>query len=224
MAIEWNATHTAQPWYWGLYRSPARQWAYDSRDKRDLRLDLLRGFAVFMMIVDHFGGSSWLYLLTGGNAFYTSGAEAFVFLSGLVIGTVYGSLALAEGLRAAQSKAILRAFTLYKLAVILTLLFAAYSIYAGLPWSHDLVITSPLNFILSVLTLHQTMYLTDIPLMYSLLLMATPIGLWLPKGRTSHRRGERSACSRAARAHGRSSAIRPSIWQRGSSCSLRRWR
>ena len=34
---------------------------------RDPRLDLLRGFCVFAMIVDHIGGSSWLYALTGGN-------------------------------------------------------------------------------------------------------------------------------------------------------------
>ena len=36
-------------------------------DRRDPRLDLLRGFCVFAMIVDHVGGSSWLYALTGGN-------------------------------------------------------------------------------------------------------------------------------------------------------------
>ena len=34
---------------------------------RDPRLDLLRGFCVFAMIVDHVGGASWLYALTGGN-------------------------------------------------------------------------------------------------------------------------------------------------------------
>src|SRR5574342_986285 len=89
-----------------LPRSWAMQWSYASRDKRDLRVDLLRGFAVFMMVVDHFGGSSWLYLITGGNAFFTSGAEAFVFISGLVVGMVYGAIALRDGLRSATVQAL----------------------------------------------------------------------------------------------------------------------
>src|SRR4029079_315261 len=52
----------------------------ESRGKRDLRIDLLRGFCVFVMIVDHVGGeSSWLYLVTGGNRFFVSAAEGFWF-------------------------------------------------------------------------------------------------------------------------------------------------
>ena len=49
---------------------------------RDLRLDLLRGYAVFAMVIDHVAGASPLYLLSGGNRFSTSAAEGFVFLSG----------------------------------------------------------------------------------------------------------------------------------------------
>ncbi len=162
-----------------LPRSWALQWSYASRDKRDLRVDLLRGFAVFMMVVDHLGGSSWLYLITGGNAFFTSGAEAFVFISGLVVGMVYGSIALKEGLKSARIKALKRALTLYKLTVVLTLGFATFSLFFGLPWARDLQISNPLYFVLDVLLLRRTMYLVDIPLMNALLLLLTPVGLWL---------------------------------------------
>ncbi|MGE3272240.1 MAG: OpgC domain-containing protein, partial [Chloroflexota bacterium] len=55
---------------------------------RDPRLDLLRGFCVFAMVVDHIGGTSWLYALTGGNTGPVTAAEGFVFLSGLVLGMV----------------------------------------------------------------------------------------------------------------------------------------
>src|SRR5574341_1238291 len=96
-------------------------WRYPSNEKRDLRLDLMRGFAVMVMVVDHFGGSSWLYLVTGGNAFFTSGAEAFVLISGMVVGMVYGAIALRDGLWSATVKALKRAWTLYKLTVVLTL-------------------------------------------------------------------------------------------------------
>jgi len=46
------------PNVWTLPRALNLDWAYAIADKRDLRLDLLRGFAVFAMVVDHFGGSS----------------------------------------------------------------------------------------------------------------------------------------------------------------------
>ena len=94
------------PNVWTLPRALNLDWAYAIADKRDLRLDLLRGFAVFAMVVDHFGGSSWLYFITGGNTFFVSAAEAFVFLSGLVVGMIYGGSALKEGLRVAQIKAL----------------------------------------------------------------------------------------------------------------------
>ena len=53
---------------------------------RDLRIDLLRGYFVVAMIIDHVRGQSPLYLLTGGNRFYTSAAEGFILTSGLVAG------------------------------------------------------------------------------------------------------------------------------------------
>lgn len=154
-------------------------WEYAETNKRDLRLDFLRGFAVLMMVVDHFGGSSWLYLITGGNTFFTSGAEAFVFISGLVTGLVYGAIALKEGLKAAQIKALRRALTLYKLNLVLTVLFAAFSLHFELPWAKDVQIDNPLRFVLDVIMLRQTMYLTDIPLLNSFLMLLTPVALWL---------------------------------------------
>ena len=41
------------------------------------------------MVVDHFGGDSWLYAITGGNRFYVSAAEGFIFISGFVMGQAY---------------------------------------------------------------------------------------------------------------------------------------
>jgi hypothetical protein len=181
------ATPSAQtlPRIWTLPNLLARDWAYVATGQRDLRIDLLRGFAVFAMVANHFGGASWLYLITGGDTFMVSAAEAFIFISGVTVGIVYGALALKEGLRAAQVKAFKRALTLYKLAVVLTLLFAAVSLLFKLPWSSGIQIDNPLVFVLNVATLRQTMYLTDIPLMYTFLMLAAPVGLWLlVKGRT----------------------------------------
>src|SRR5579871_6283932 len=72
-------------------------WAYVAEDGRDLRIDLLRGLAVLAMVIDHIAGPSKLYLLTGGNRFYTSAAEGFIFLSGLTVGLVYRRIAEKDG-------------------------------------------------------------------------------------------------------------------------------
>jgi hypothetical protein len=162
-----------------LWRYIDTHWRYSSTEKRDLRLDLMRGFAVTVMVVDHFGGSSWLYLVTGGNNFFTSGAEAFVLISGIVVGMVYGAIALRDGLRTAIVKALSRAFTLYKLTIVLTLGFAIISELLGLPWAKGYTIGNPFEFAFNVVILHQTYYLADIPLLYTILMALAPIGLWL---------------------------------------------
>src|SRR5437763_8634388 len=102
-----------------------RALAYPRAEKRDLRIDLLRGFCVFAMIIDHIGGSSWLYGLTGGNRWLVSAAEGFVFLSGLTMGLVYREKLRCFGLRSAARAALRRAGTLYLLTVALTLIFTA---------------------------------------------------------------------------------------------------
>src|SRR5678809_1033920 len=40
-------------------------WRYPATERRDSRLDLLRGFAVFAMICDHVAGVSWFSPVTG---------------------------------------------------------------------------------------------------------------------------------------------------------------
>jgi hypothetical protein len=161
------------------FRNTLADWYYPAAEKRDLRLDLLRGFAVLVMVVDHFGGASWLYLITGNNSFFTSGAEAFVLISGMVVGIVYGGIARREGLRAAVVKALLRAWTLYRLTVVMTLAFAAISDVFQLPWAKGFDLGNPLTFTLNVILLRQTYYLADIPLLYTLLIAFAPVGLWL---------------------------------------------
>src|SRR5438309_616631 len=89
------------------------------RGSRDLRIDLLRGAAVAAMVIDHVGGDrSWLYALTGGDRFYVSAAEAFVFLAGIVAGTVYGPRAVRHG-GAAALRLLRRAGVIYLWTVLL---------------------------------------------------------------------------------------------------------
>src|SRR5262249_13152405 len=103
------------------------RWAYQGEPGRDLRIHLLRGIAVLAMVIDHIAGPSRLYLLTGGNRFYTSAAEGFIFLSGLTVGLVYRRIAEQQGLPTAIHRLLTRAWTLYVLALGLTLVMLPVS-------------------------------------------------------------------------------------------------
>jgi hypothetical protein len=155
----------------------------DVANRRDLRVDLLRGFCIFAMVVDHFGGDSWLYAITGGNRFYVSAAEGFIFISGFIMGQAYRSKRDRFGLPAAMSDALRRARTLYLATVAMTLIFSALYLYTDVAlWTgrdFGLGIDSWQEIVVATLTLHYTYHGTDILAMYTLLLMAAPLFLLL---------------------------------------------
>jgi hypothetical protein len=167
------------------YLWPTRSWRYEV-GKRDLRLDLLRGFAVIAMVADHIGGErSWLYAITGGDAFFISAAEVFVFISGLLMGIIYAGVIARQGLGAALVKSLQRAWTLYLMTVILTLTLMALSAQLSLGWGSGVTDTTWPELLVSVLTLHRTFYLTDILLLYTLLVLAAvPVLVLLVKAQT----------------------------------------
>lgn len=152
---------------------------YLTAQGRDLRLDLLRGYFVFAMIVDHVRGASPLYLVTGGNRFYTSAAEGFILASGLVTGLVYRKLIERMGLGAGLMKILARAATLYLLTVGLTLVFLPLSELLYLPWAHGVDLADPLALVVSILTLHRTYYLVDVMLLYTVLFLVAPMAFVL---------------------------------------------
>ena len=167
------------------YLRRARQWRYDG-GKRDLRLDLMRGAAVVAMVADHVGGErSWFYTITGGDRFFVSAAEAFVFLSGLLLGMVNAGLIRRGGIDEALTRALKRAAVLYLLTVGLTLATAAIALMLGLPWSPRMTAGGFTDWMVGILTLHRTYYMTDVLLLYTLLLLlAGPALLLLEHERT----------------------------------------
>jgi enterochelin esterase-like enzyme/uncharacterized membrane protein len=166
--------HPTQLWF-----SRVRAWAYTPEEGRDLRIDLLRGLAVLAMVIDHLAGPSRLYLITGGNRFYTSAAEGFIFLSGMTVGLVYRRIAEQQGLATAIRRLVARAWTLYVLAIGLTLVMLPASEVLKLPWAFGIEETTPLQIIWAILSLHQTYYLVDVLTLYVLLMLGAPLALFL---------------------------------------------
>ncbi|MBV9581600.1 MAG: OpgC domain-containing protein [Chloroflexi bacterium] len=142
---------------------------------RDLRIDFLRGLFVLAMVIDHVAGPSWLYAITGGNRFYTSAAEGFIFVSGLVGGRAYTRAIERAGLNAGLVRILKRAGQLYLLAIVLTLAFAAGSEIFHLPWAFGWNLHDSVGFVVGVLTLHRTYYLVDVLAFYVLVLLAASV-------------------------------------------------
>ena len=152
---------------------------YISSQGRDLRIDLLRGYFVLAMVIDHVRGPSPLYLLTGGNRFYTSAVEGFILASGLVTGLAYRPLIERLGVSAAIMKALARLASLYLLAVSLTLFLLPVSEAAYLPWAQGVDLSHPLSLVIGILTLHRTYYLVDVLMLYVVLFLVAPMALVL---------------------------------------------
>lgn len=166
-------------------------WRYPSEGRRDVRLDLLRGYAVFAMICDHVAGLSWLSPLTGANRFIVSAAEAFVFLAGLVLGMVFGGKIKRDGWQVGAEAILKRATVLYGATVGLTLLFVALFQFTHLKlWldrAYGLGLTDPVELVVGTLTLHYTYHGTDILWMYTILIAAAPfVFLLLNLGHTRY--------------------------------------
>lgn len=152
---------------------------------RDLRIDFLRGYFVIAMIVDHVRGPSPLYLLTGGNRFYTSAAEGFILASGFVSGLVYGRLMDRDASDSVLMKVLNRTAQLFLVTVGLTLLLLPVSEILGLPWVRGIDLSDPLALVISILTLHRTYYLVDVMLLYTALFAVAPLALvLLARGKT----------------------------------------
>ncbi len=155
----------------------------DAAARRDLRLDLLRGFSLFAMVVDHLGGDSWLYAITGGNRFYVSAAEGFIFISGVAMGRAYQAKMERSGLVEAMTDALRRARTLYVATVVLTLVFSALYLYTDVAlWTgrdFGLGIEGFDELVVAALTLHFTYHGTEILAMYTILVLLSPITLLL---------------------------------------------
>lgn len=166
----------------------ARAWHYEATQGRDLRLDLMRGFAVVVMVTDHgiagvepgARSHSWLAHITGADQLFVSAAEFFVLISGLVMGMVYRSTNSRANLRSCVSKALRRAGILYAVTLFAAVLYVIDS-HAGVWWARQG--SSWPQFLIDVATFRRTANLVDIPMLYTgLLLLAIPILLLLSRG------------------------------------------
>ena len=151
---------------------------------RDLRIDFLRGYCFFMMIVDHIGGPSNLYVLTGGTKYYISAAEAFYFLSGLTFGVI-GSRSTLE---VASNRVRKRTWMIYLTATLISIVAALLAVFTKLEFygkQTTAYMGSPLEWLAFILPMHREAGAAGILLLYVIYMLAVPMVLRaLHAGRT----------------------------------------
>jgi hypothetical protein len=161
-------------WLWAFWQrvSPV----YRAVSKRDPRLDWLRGYCFMVMTIDHFGGRSSLYFLTGQLQFFTSAAEAFYLISGLTLGILSSRSSLQQSI----TRILTRVRTLYYASVILALGFGAIGVFTTLRlWARPEVSTEQfLNFAWRSLTLRAGTHGSEILVLYVALMLLAPLAFW----------------------------------------------
>src|SRR5262245_57101775 len=103
-----------------------------SQRPRDLALDLLRGYFLFIILVDHLRFAvNPLYYLSGHQALWVTAAEGFVLVSGFLVGKLRGGQARERGLAAASRHLLRRAAVLALWCAILTISYRIISETTG---------------------------------------------------------------------------------------------
>jgi hypothetical protein len=152
---------------------------------RILTFDLLRGYFLVAIIIDHLNffpnGLDWWS--ARGNLFVTT-AEGFFFISGIVLGIVRGQKLIDKPFKFVTKLLLKRAAQLYLTAVILVILFTLlgwwfFMNYPGLKVGILPPSTSLPELIGRSLTFNYIYGWADYLRLYAIFLLASPIAMWL---------------------------------------------
>lgn len=154
--------------------------------RRIFELDLLRGFFICVIILDHmqFWPSPFQYM-TGQGRLWVSAAEGFFLISGLLIGYIRAYKGAKLPLKSVSKHLLMRALMLYVWGVIVTLFVVLVTTL--LPGNSPLLprlpdttqIASLLMYLWSVFsTSFQSDWIYFLR-MYTIMLAVTPVFLWL---------------------------------------------
>ncbi len=151
--------------------------------KRLPALDMLRGYALICIMIDH-ALQSVLQRYTLSKFVLFDAAELFVLLSGFLVGTVWIREATAGGQRAAQRRFAIRAWQVWRALIVGAVLMAALS--AGLqalelrhlaiwPEYGRMILRDPLQYVIDVGTMWMQPNLLDVLALYVLLIAVVPL-------------------------------------------------
>jgi hypothetical protein len=157
------------------------------KTERDLRLDLFRGIALWLIFLDHIPSNavSWITIRNYG---FSDATEIFVFISGYTAAFVYGRAMLAHGFTVASARVLKRAWQIYIAHVFLFVIYLAEISYVASSFNNPLFseemgvldfLKNPDITIFEALILKFKPVNMDVLPLYIVLLLWFPPMLWL---------------------------------------------
>src|SRR6201997_4447178 len=154
--------------------------------ERDLRLDLLRGLGLWMIFLDHIPDDvvSWMTLRNYG---FSDAAEFFVFISGYLLGFIYGPIIASGNFLPALKRLWLRSWQMYVAHILLFLTFTAQIARTARKWDNPMYkdefnvanfLAHPDELIGKALTLQYKPVDLDVLPLYIALVAVAPFVVW----------------------------------------------
>src|SRR3954462_6574472 len=159
--------------------------------ERELRLDLFRGLALWLIFIDHLP-PSLLTWFTIRNYGFSDATEIFIFISGYTAAFVYGRAMLESGIVVATARILRRVWQIYVAHVFLFTIFLAEISYVATRFENPLYteemgimdfLKQPDVTIVQALLLRFRPVNMDVLPLYIVLMLFLPIILWLMKWR-----------------------------------------
>ncbi|WP_018322446.1 OpgC domain-containing protein [Bradyrhizobium sp. WSM2793] len=157
------------------------------RKHRDLRLDVFRGLANWLIFLGHVP-ESLLAWFTTRNYGFSDGADLFVFISGYTATLVYSRMMTERGFVVGATRLWKRAWQLYVAQLLLFLFYTAAIHYVAHRW--DIVhlmdqfnvaglMDDPVDTLVQAMTLRYKPLNLDVLPLYIVLMLFFPFALWL---------------------------------------------
>src|SRR3954452_17233446 len=157
--------------------------------ERELRLDLFRGLALWLIFIDHLPPNllTWFTIRNDG---FSDATEIFIFISGYTAAFVYGRAMLESGIVVATARILRRVWQIYVAHVFLFTIFLAEISYVATRFENPLYteemgimdfLKQPDITIVQALLLRFRPVNMDVLPLYIVLMLFLPLILWLMK-------------------------------------------
>jgi hypothetical protein len=164
-----------------------------SASERELRIDLFRGLALWLIFIDHMSPDllTWFTIRSYG---FSDAAEIFIFISGYTAAFVYGRAMRETGFVLATARILRRVWQIYVANVFLFTIFFAEIVYAAKSFNNPFYseemgvndfLKHPDVAIVQALLLRFRLLNMDVLPLYVVLMFFLPWILWLMQWRAN---------------------------------------
>ena len=165
----------------------ARRWLSGRAGERELRLDLFRGLALWLIFIDHLP-PNMLTWFTIRNYGFSDATEIFIFISGYTAAFVYGRAMRERGFIVASARILKRVWQIYVAHIFLFTIYLAEISYVATSFENplyaeemdilDFLKQPDVTIVQALLLKFKPVNMDVLPLYIVLMLFLPPI-LWL---------------------------------------------